>query len=105
MDEKQPASNAERQRAHRRRVKDRLAGLPPPAAPSKKLPQKPTRPKQLGIVINMLHALANGYGDWLSALPANLTESEGAIQLQETIDHLRAALDEVEAIEPPRIGR
>ena len=105
MDEKQPASNAERQRAHRQRVKDRLAGLPPLAPPLKKPSQKPTRPKQLGIVINILNELESGYEGWLTALPANLAESEVATQLQETIDHLRAALAEVEAIEPPRIGR
>ena len=105
MHEKNPASNAERQRTHRQRVRDRLAGLPPPNPPLKKLAPKPTRPKQLELAINMLSELESGYEDWLTALPANLTESAGAIQLQETIDHLRAALDELEAIEPPRVGR
>jgi hypothetical protein len=32
-------------------------------------------------------------------------DSEHAARLRETIEHLQAALDEVEAIEPPRVGR
>jgi len=107
MNEKKPASNAERQRAHRQRVKDRLAGLPaaPPAPTPKKVPAKPTRPKRLAALDVELAALLDEYQGWLDAMPANLAESENAARLRETIEHLQAALDEVESIEPPRIGR
>ena len=53
----------------------------------------------------MLRELLTGYEGWLEALPANLAESERAGQLQETINHLAAALESVEAIDPPRVGR
>lgn len=100
------ATNAERQRAHRQRVKDRLAGLPPPVVTApKKPPPKLTRPKQLEVAIKLVRDLQDGYESWLDALPANLADSERAEQLQETIDHLTAALDELEAIDPPRVGR
>lgn len=100
-------SNADRQRAHRQRVKDRLAGLPPvPAASAlKKSAPNLTRPKQLEQAIEMLRGLMTGYESWLDGLPANLSDSQKAGQLQETIEHLTTALDELEAIDPPRIGR
>lgn len=103
--ERKPASNAERQSAHRQRVKDRLAGLPPPQAPLKKLLPKPSRPKQLEQATQLLQGLADGYDAWLGALPANLAESTTAERLQETIDHLQTALEAIEAIDPPRVGR
>ena len=107
IDKTKPTTNAERQRAHRQRVKDRLAGLPP--APPPKAPKKPplrsTRPKQLEAVASTLSSLLAEYEGWLESLPANLAESEKAEQLQDTIAHLQAALDELEAIDPPRVGR
>ena len=106
-DKTKPTTNAERQRAHRQRVKDRLAGLPPvvpPPAPPKP-PHRPTRPKQLEEAVSTLRGLLAGYEGWLENLPANLAESEKAGQLQDTIAHLEAALDELEAIDPPRVGR
>ncbi len=102
-----PMSNAERQRAHRQRVKDRLAGLPPvPSAPAqKKAPPKQTRPKRLALIEAELTALRDEYQGWLDAMPANLAEGENATRLQETIERLENALDEIEAIDPPRVGR
>ena len=100
-----PASNAERQRTHRQRVKARLAGLPRPATPPQKPLPKPSRPKQLGQALKLLQGLADGHAGWLAALPANLAESNTAERLRETIDHLQTALDEIEAIDPPRVGR
>jgi hypothetical protein len=38
-------------------------------------------------------------------MPANLAEGENATRLQETIERLENALDEIEAIDPPRVGR
>ena len=107
IDKTKPTTNAERQRAHRQRVKDRLAGLPPALPPKspKKSPPRSTRPKQLEAAVSTLRGLLAGYEGWLESLPANLTESEKAGQLQDTIAHRQAALDELEAIDPPRVGR
>ena len=99
-----PLSNAERQRAHRQRIQARLAGLAPPPPTRDKPVSKPTRPRQLEAVVNTLHGLQEGYEGWLERLPANLAESAKAEQLQETIAHLQAALDELDAIVPPRVG-
>jgi len=101
---KPPATNAERQRAHRQRVRGRLAGMAPPAAPKKPAP-KPSRLKRLVALERELSALVSEYDDWLQALPKNLVESENADRLRETIRHLQTALDAVEAIEPPQVGR
>lgn len=53
----------------------------------------------------MLRGLMAGYEGWLEGLPANLSDSQNAGRLQETIEHLAVALDELEGIDPPRIGR
>lgn len=101
MTQKKYANAAERQRAHRQRVKERLAGLQPvvlSSKPSRKL----ARPKRLAVVEAELQALIKEYGAWLNAMPANLEESDLAQQLQETIDQLQEALDAVASIEPPR---
>lgn len=101
MTRKKYANAAERQRAHRQRVKERLAGLQPVVL-SPQPPRKPARPKRLAVVEAELQALIKEYGAWLNAMPANLEESDLAQQLQETIDQLQEALDAVASIEPPR---
>lgn len=101
MTRKKYANAADRQRAHRQRVKERLAGLQPVVLPPK-APKKPARPKRLAVVESELQALIKEYGAWLNAMPANLSESELAEQLHETIDQLQEALDAVAAIDPPR---
>lgn len=101
MTQKQYANAAERQRAHRQRVKERLAGLRPVVLPPK-LPQKLARPKRLAVVEAELQSLIKEYEAWLDAMPDNLSESALAEQLQETIDQLQEALDAVASIEPPR---
>lgn len=102
---KPPATNAERQRSHRQRVKNRLAGLAPPPVAPRKAPPEPSRPKRLAAIERELSSLLGEYDDWLQALPENLAASDNADRLQETIGHLQAALDAVEAIDPPRVGR
>src|ERR1700682_3827107 len=101
MTHKKYANAAERQRAHRQRVKERLAGLRPVPLPPRP-PRKLARPKRLAVVEAELQALIKEYEGWLNAMPDNLSESELAAQLQETIDLLQEALDAVASIQPPR---
>jgi hypothetical protein len=101
MTQKKYANAADRQRAHRQRVKERLAGLQPVVLPPKP-PQKLTRPKRLAVVEAELQTLINEYEAWLDAMPDNQSESELAGQLQETIEQLQEAHDVVTSIEPPR---
>jgi len=101
MTQKQYANAAERQRAHRQRVKERLAGLQPVVLPPRP-PRKLARPKRLAVVEAELQSLLKEYEAWLDAMPDNLSESELAEQLQETIDQLQEALDTVASIDPPR---
>lgn len=101
MAQKKYANAAERQRAQRQRVKERLAGLPPVAITSKPS-RKLARPKRLEVVEAELQSLFKEYEVWLNAMPDNLSESELAEQLQETLDHLQEALDAVASIQPPR---
>lgn len=94
-------NDAERQRAHRQRVKARLAGLLPVSSPPG--PQrKKTRPQRIGQIANDLRDLADEYQGWLDGLPANLAGGGIADRLQETIDGLQEACDTVDALEPPR---
>jgi hypothetical protein len=101
MTQKKYANAAERQRAHRQRVKARLAGALPVVLPPKP-PRKLARPKRLAVVEAELQALMEEYETWLEAMPDNLSESDLAGQLQQTIDQLQEALDAVTAIDPPR---
>ena len=98
---KKYASVAERQRAHRARVKERLAQLQPLPIPTKK-PRKLTRPARLERVAEELRALADEYQDWLDAQPANLASAELTERLEETIGQLQTALETLEMIDPPR---
>ena len=87
-----------------------LRAIPPPAAlaPRKATrgqPRKPTRPQRLAGVAEELRELAGGYEAWLDAVPANLAEGELAGRLRDTIQRLVEALDAVEQVEPPRVGR
>src|SRR5580700_1376039 len=101
MTQKKYANAAERQRAHRQRVKERLAGLQPVMLPPKPL-RKLARPKRLAVVEAELQALIKEYEAWLNAMPDNLSESDLAMQLQETIEQLQEAHDAVASIELPR---
>ena len=102
MSTKKYASAADRQRAHRQRVKERLAGLPTPFLASAPKMKKPTRPQRLAGAIDMVSALLDEYDSWLDAMPTNLAGTELAEQLQETVASLQAALDALESVAPPR---
>lgn len=101
MSQKKYVNSAERQRAHRQRIKERLAGLGPVPA-SGQLQRRETRPRRLARVADELRALSDEYQAWLDAIPRNLSGAEVVERLQETIGYLHAALDEVEQILPPK---
>ena len=93
------ANEADRQRAHRQRMKDRLAGLqPPPQTLQKKPPRKLNRPQRLARAVAEFSALQGEYETWLDALPANLEESAVAEQLREAIDQLQVVIDAAEEV-------
>ena len=98
---KKPATNAERQRAHRQRIRDRLAGACPPSPPPKG-EKKRSRPARLEALKRELQDLLEGYQAWLDALPENQGDSELAERLRDTIERLQEALDALEQIDPPR---
>lgn len=100
MQRKIHESPAERQRAYRQRLKERHAGQPPPAP--RTTVKKVARPQRLAAVLDELDALADGYRNWLAAMPANQGESDLAERLQETIDQFEEAIELVSQIEPPR---
>ena len=91
------ANEADRQRAHRQRMKERLAGLQPQAIP-KKLPRKLSRPQRLAGAVTEISALQKEYETWLEALPPNLEESSVADQLREAIDQLQVVIDATEEV-------
>ena len=93
-------SPADRQRAYRQRLKARLAGVRAEAPPPK--PKKVSRPVRLTRAIADIQALADGYKDWLDAMPANLTDSELADRLRETVDRFQQAIDALDQVDPPR---
>lgn len=93
-------SQADRQRAYRQRLKARLAGKQTETPPPK--PKKISRPVRLARALVEIQALADGYQDWLDAMPANLTESDLADRLRETVDLFQQAIDALDQVDPPR---
>lgn len=94
------ASDAEKQRAYRQRLKERLAGLRPAVPPP--LGRKPTRPKRLAAILGDLRAMAGEYTAWLAALPPSLSESDLAEQLHETIEQFDEVIEQLEQVRLPR---
>ena len=95
--QKKYANEADRQRAHRQRTKERLTGLQPPVAP-KKPPRKLTRPQRLAHAVTELSTLKHEYEAWLQALPTNLEEGALAEQLNDAIDQLQVVIDATEEV-------
>jgi hypothetical protein len=89
-----PMTPAERQA--RRRAKLRRPSAPPPAAPARRLPPRPTR---WAAAVATLTALQDEYRAWLDNLPDSLEGSRLADKLQ-AIDELD--LDELQTVDPPR---
>jgi hypothetical protein len=101
MMQKKYANEADRQRAHRQRTKERLAGLQQLVAPQKTT-RKLTRPQRLARAVAEISTLKHEYEGWLQALPTNLEESALAEQLNEAIDQLQVVLDATEEVILPR---
>ena len=95
------ASDAERQRAHRQRVKDRLAGLLP-VKPKNKATKKISRPQRILQMTEEAQALTDEYQDWFDRLPENLQNSEQAAQLELAIDQFQQIYDILVDLEIPR---
>ena len=93
-------SDAERQRAHRQRVKERLAGLLP-IAPKMKAVKKTSRPQRIIQVEAAIQALAEEYQDWFDRLPENFQNSDQGVQLEQTVDQLQQILDILAELEVP----
>ena len=91
---KKYSSAAEKQQAYRDR---QLA-----AKVTKKPPRVKTRPARLAAVEDELRSLAEGYRDWLEAMPTNQAETQLAEDLKEISEKLDAMADEVNSLEPPR---
>ena len=94
------ADNAERQRAYRQRLRDRLAGFTRPVKPSRSRP--PSRPTRLQALLDAAVALRDEYDQWMARLPDNLVNSPMGERLTETIDVLDTVVDALAALEPPR---
>lgn len=94
------ANDAERQRAHRARVKERLAGLPSPPTPKQQ--RKLSRPARIERLASEVRELIDEYQHWRDSQPESLATSETAERLEETIERLTAALEEIESVDPPR---
>lgn len=94
------ANAAQRQEAYRQRVQEKLAGMV--SSRGLVVPRKPSRPKRLEKVLQELEKLGQEYEDWREAMPDNLSESELASQLEETIGQLQEVVSALESIELPR---
>ena len=89
-----PLTAAERQA--RRRAKLRRQSDPPPTAPARRLPPRPSR---WAAALETLIALQDEYRAWLDVLPDNLEGSRLAEKLQAIAE---LDLEELQAIDPPR---
>lgn len=90
------ANAAERQRAYRERLK--RPDVPTPEAQ----PKKWTRPQRFKRAQKTLEDLSAEYQNWLETLPENLSGSEQAGHLKETIEQFQEVLSILEDIELPR---
>lgn len=102
MSKRRYADAAEKQRAYRLRQRDRAS------QPSSQSPPKPrplSRPARIAALARAAHELAGEYQAWRDALPANLAESPMADELEQVSEQLQAIADELDNLEPPRIGR
>ena len=91
------SSPAERQRAHRARVRESINTPVPP-----RRPRKLSRPARLAAVEGEIRLLLDEYQDWLDRLPESLQDSGQAEILADTIESLSSAADLLAEITPPR---
>lgn len=93
------ASNAERQRAYRRRRAAHPHGGT--AERAARQPRPPSRPRRLAAVLEAVEELRREYEAWLDSLPEALRDGDQATRLTETIEQLDAAHDLLSEIQPP----
>lgn len=92
-------SPAAKQRAYRLR----LAAHQHETKPAATRPAKSTsRPRRLLALLVEIRALADEYGAWLEAMPANLAHSELAERLEDTVALYEEAEEVLSRLDPPR---
>ncbi len=101
---KVPGALADRVMALARELDTQTESIDPPTAPAK-TPRKRTRPQRIASITADLTTLMDEYTAWREGMPTNLQDGEQAQRLDETIDQLQSAIDALDAIEPPRIGK
>ncbi len=100
MSHRKYPNRAERQRAYRKRLREKLAGLRPVNPLPKE--RKKTRPQRLQEVCHSLQTLLQEYQHWLDTIPENLSESPIVSQLQETIEQMQDILELLQSLDLPR---
>jgi hypothetical protein len=94
------ASNAERQKAYRERLRGSLAALK--QQPKNRISRPLSRPKRLEALLKEAEDLHTSYTDWLEALPESLQNGGQAERLQETIEALDQVIEVLSGIEAPK---
>ena len=111
------ATPADRFRAYRQRIKEKLTALNFPlegargcrdaggvlSTQKQPKPKKPpSRPKRLADIVDALDTLKDEYQEWLERLPENLARSETAERLQSTVDNMQEAINILDSLDLPR---
>ena len=95
------ASDAERQRAYRARLK--VSHITAASTTVKKRPRRPpSRPRRLAALQEAAEDLQNEYQTWLDSVPDSLQDSSQATRLTETIESLGEVVDLLSQLDPPR---
>jgi hypothetical protein len=90
------ASNAEKMRAYRERLKSVQTQV------KIRHPRPLSRPRRLEALLSEAEDLLSSYTDWQEALPESLQGSGQGERLQETIDALQQVVELLEGIDLPR---
>ena len=99
-------NNAEKQRAYRahRHATHVPAMVEEKRENSVTRERRPTRPARIQRLLREAEDLADEYGCWREAIPANLSSGPLAEQLDDTITRLEDVVGLLTDIDPPRIG-
>lgn len=95
-------NDAARQRAYRERQRGQRDSPPPKPT---RAPPHISRPARLLVLARLATDLADEYGTWLAAIPANLSGGALAEELETAISRLEEVVEILESIDAPRIGR
>ena len=96
------ANQAERQKAYRESKRHVPTQVPPPPPPPLK---RRTRPTRLLALEAQVREMIVEYQTWRDAIPPNLAGGRLAEELDAIIAGLESIADDLQALEPPRIGR